>query len=144
MRIHCTDDEEVPIMDIASALERAEQETDLSTTFTKEAPMATKKSAAAPTPEDKPAKKTKQAAAPAPAPEKEKGTFGPRAVPDGHVGLAAVAEELGMNPATARRRLRASETSFKNDGQHGYYWKEGSKDLAAVKKYLAESVKEEA
>lgn len=102
--------------------------------------MATKKNAAAPAPETKPTKKTKAAA---PAPEKEKGTFGPRAVPEGHVGLAAVAEAAGMSPAAARRRLRASETSFKPEGQHGYYWKEGSKDLAAVKKYLAEAAKEE-
>lgn len=139
MRIYSTDDDELPIMDIASALDRAEQ-TDLSTTFTtKEIHMATKKSAPAAAPAEKPAKKTKAAA-----PEKEESAGTPRAVPEGHVSLADVAESLGITPAAARRKLRSSETPFKAEGQHGYYWKEGSKDLAAVKKFLTPAKEETA
>lgn len=140
MRTRCTDDIDDDIMDFAQALDCAILNDDFSTPLTKESKMATKKSTAqqpaAQAPAPAPVKKGKQAAAPAPAPETEKGVFGPRAVPDGHIGLAALAEELGMSPAAARRKLRASETSFKAEGQHGYYWKEGSKDLANVRKYL--------
>ena len=79
-----------------------------------------------------PAKKTK-AAKPA---DKEKGVFGPRAVPEGHTGINALAEKLGITPAIARRKLRGMEGMTKPEGQHGWSWKDGSKDLAAVTKAL--------
>lgn len=81
-----------------------------------------------------PAKKTK-AAKPA-AEGKEKGVFGPRVVPEGHTGLNTLAEELGIKPAAARRKLRGVEGLTKPEGQHGWYWKDGSKDLASIRKAL--------
>jgi len=81
-----------------------------------------------------PAKKTK-AAKPA-AEGKEKGVFGPRVVPEGHTGLNTLAEELGIKPAAARRKLRGIEGLTKPEGQHGWYWKDGSKDLASIRKAL--------
>lgn len=136
MRIHSTDDEGSGIMDLSQLLDRAD---DLSfNVHTGDFDMATKK-AAAPAPAaapTAPAKKTKAAAAPAPAaaaPAAEK-TGGPRAVPEGHVGLADVASSLGISPAAARRKLRASETSFK--GENGYAWKKDSAEHKAVVKHL--------
>lgn len=66
--------------------------------------------------------------------------FGPREIPEGHTGLAALAEAAGRTPAAARRILRANEVA-KPEGQHGWYWKDGSKDLKAIEKLLT---KEEA
>lgn len=79
----------------------------------------------------KTAKKAKAADAP-------KGVFGPRATPEGHTGITALAEELGTTPAILRRRLRASEIQ-KPEGQTGWYWKDGSRELANVKKALAKA-----
>lgn len=105
--------------------------------------MATKKSAAAAAaapapaaPETKAKKKTK-AAAPAPAAEPEKKAGGPRAVPEGHVGLNELAAELGTTPAAMRRKLRGMEGFSKPEGQHGWHFKNGSKELAAVRKAFA-------
>src|SRR3954470_22016876 len=67
--------------------------------------------------------------------------FGPRAVPDGHTGLAAICEEMKLKPTVARRKLRAAEVE-KPEGQHGWYWKDGSKDLKKIREIL--TAKEEA
>lgn len=92
-----------------------------------------KKSTEKQTPADKPAKVTK---APKVAADKPKRVFGPRVVPEGFVGLAALAAEFDLKPAVIRRRLRTAEGLTKPEGQHGWYWKDGSKDLAAVRKAL--------
>lgn len=67
--------------------------------------------------------------------------FGPREVPEGHTGLAALAEAAGRTAASARRILRGSDIT-KPEGQHGWFWKDGSKELKKVEALLA--VKEEA
>src|SRR5690349_19928665 len=110
MRIHSTDDEELPIMDLSQALDRAEDTLSTPRHFKGEFHMATKKSAAAPTPTQAPApaKKTKVAAAPAPTPAPAPAV--PRGVAEGHVSLKDIAESLGITPAAARWGLPASHT----------------------------------
>lgn len=61
---------------------------------------------------------------------------GPRAAPEGYVGIAQLAEELGVTPAALRRKLRSNESIAKGEG-FTWAWKDGSKELAAVKKALA-------
>lgn len=61
----------------------------------------------------------------------------PRATPEGSVGLTELAAEMGIKPAALRRKLRGLENIFKPEGQHGWYWKDGSRDLASVRKALA-------
>lgn len=68
--------------------------------------------------------------------DKPKGVFGPRVVPEGFVGLEALATELGIKPAVIRRKLRTMEGVTKPEGQHGWYWKDGSRDLANIRKAL--------
>jgi len=137
MRIKSTDDENTDIMDASEALDLANERSP-STFLLENLMTATKKTKS--TAADKagasaaPAKKTKAAAKPAA--KKEKGVFGPRAVPEGHTGINALAEKIGITPAVARRKLRGMENMSKPEGQHGWYWKDGSKDLAAVTKAL--------
>lgn len=66
---------------------------------------------------------------------KAKGT---RATPEGYVGLTELAKEMNMDPAAIRRKLRSLGTA-KPEGQHGWFWKDGSKDLSAIKKALSAS-----
>ena len=63
------------------------------------------------------------------------GPKGPRAVPDGFVGLEALATEFKTTTVAIRRKLRNSEIA-KPEGS-GWVFKDGSKDLAAVRKLLA-------
>lgn len=140
MRLRSSDYEDDGIMALSDVLDNDDF---LSSTELLENDMtAVKKATAA----DKAAPKTKTKAAAAPAKEtkvskpvaegKEKGVFGPRVVPEGFTGLNTLAEELGIKPAAARRKLRGIEGLTKPEGQHGWYWKDGSKDLAAIRKAL--------
>ena len=63
----------------------------------------------------------------------------PRGTPEGHIGLKELAEETGLKPGALRRKLRSLENITKPEGQHGWVWKEGSRDLAAVRKALAKA-----
>lgn len=132
MRVRSSEDEIEDIMDASEALDLA-NEKDPSSTFLLENLMAAAKKTKPAADKAAPVKKTKTAAKPA---AKEKGVFGPRAVPEGHTGINALAETLGITPAVARRKLRGMENMTKPEGQHGWYWKDGSKDLAAVTKAL--------
>lgn len=129
MRIHCTDDEQADIMDLSEALDLSAQHPDDEPNLNLENHMATKKSApaAAPAP-----------AAAAPAAETAAATGGPRAIPEGHTGLNTLAEKFGTTPAAMRRKLRGMEGFSKPEGQHGWYWKDGSPELAAVTKAFTE------
>jgi len=69
--------------------------------------------------------------------DKPKGTFGPRQVPEGFVGLDALAKEFDLKPSVVRRKLRTAEGVTKPEGQHGWYWKDGSRELASIRKVLA-------
>lgn len=51
---------------------------------------------------------------------------------DNVVSLKALAEELGISPAAARRKLRSAE--IERDGR--WAWKDGSRDLTKVRKVL--------
>lgn len=68
--------------------------------------------------------------------EKPKGKFGPRVVPEGFVGLDALAVEFNLKPAVVRRKLRTAEGVTKPEGQHGWFWKDGSRELANIRKVL--------
>lgn len=140
MRVRSSDCEDDDIMTLSDVLDNDDF---LSTELLENDMTAVKKATAA----DKAAPKTKtKAVAAAPdkktkvskpvAEGKEKGVFGPRVVPEGFTGLNTLAEELGIKPAAARRKLRGIEGLTKPDGQHGWYWKDGSKDLAAIRKAL--------
>jgi hypothetical protein len=63
--------------------------------------------------------------------------FGPREIPEGHTGLAALAEAAGRSPRLPRVASCAPTRSAKPEGQHGWYWKDGSKDLKKVAELLA-------
>lgn len=71
-------------------------------------------------------------------PAKEKAPKAP--AEDGMITLAKVSDELGINPAVARRKLRAAGIE-RAEGQ-GWKWKDGSKDLDKIRKVLAEPEKE--
>lgn len=139
MRIRSSDYEDDDIMELSDVLDN----TDFLSTELLENDMAAVKKANSATKTTEPKTKTKApAAAPtkktkAPAEGKEKGVFGPRVVPEGFTGLNTLAAELGLKPAAARRKLRGIEGLTKPEGQHGWYWKDGSKDLAAIRKALA-------
>lgn len=82
-------------------------------------------------------KVTKKAAAPA-AKEatKVKKTAAPKEdTGDGLVTLAQLAEELGITPSVARRKLRTLLGESREEKTR-YVWKEGSKDLEKVRKHL--------
>lgn len=115
-----TVDDEGDIIDLSRAIQRAQDEIDFLNS--KEDEMATK------------VKKTQDTTKKAETPEKKV----PRArrVPEGYVGIKDLAKELNLSPTAIRRKLRTSEVE-KPEGQFGWFWKEGSKALASVKKALA-------
>jgi len=71
-----------------------------------------------------------------PAAKAKKSNLPVREIPEGYIGLTSLAIELGMQPATLRRRLRTLEVT-KPEGQHGWMWKENSKELKDLRKSLA-------
>lgn len=73
----------------------------------------------------------------APKAQKEAAERHPRATPEGFVGLTELAAEMGIKPAALRRKLRGLENIVKPEGQHGWYWKNDSRDLASVRRALA-------
>lgn len=91
--------------------------------------------AAKPATTPKSAAKPASAAAAKPAAKKEG-----RATPEGYVGLNELATEFKTSTAVIRRKLRNSDLE-KPEG-HSWQFKDGSKDLAAVRKLL--TVKEAA
>lgn len=142
MRLIFSDDENEDIMDSSTILNLDD---DTSSTFM-ETEMVTKKTVKAPADSVAETGNSKAPKAPkAKAPKSEagdtkaKGTFGPRATPEGHVGINDLAAELGVSPTVARRKLRTAEGIAKPEGQHGWYWKSGSKDLSAVRKLLTKA-----
>ena len=56
-------------------------------------------------------------------------------VAEDRVTLAQVCEEVGIAPATARRKLREAE--FQRPEGQSWGWKPGSRDLEKVKKVLS-------
>lgn len=122
-----TVDDEGDIIDLSRAIQRAQDEIDFLNS--KEDEMATKVKKTQDTPK-KVTKKTQKAEAP------EKKIARPRRVPEGYVGIKDLAKELNLSPIAIRRKLRTSEVE-KPEGQFGWFWKEGSKALASVKKALA-------
>lgn len=66
----------------------------------------------------------------------EKKAFGPRKPAEGFIGVNELAEELGMEPAALRRKLRKMDSATREEGA-AWAWKENSKELAAIKKQLA-------
>lgn len=85
-----------------------------------DAKPAAKKAAAAPATESKKSKKDEAA---------DEG--------DGMVSLADLAEELGISPATARRKLRDARGGEAREDKTRLKWKEGSRELEKVRKLLA-------
>lgn len=61
----------------------------------------------------------------------------PRAAAEGMVGINELAAELEITPAVLRRKLRGIEGLVKPEGQFGWSWKEGSKELTSLRKKLA-------
>lgn len=59
-----------------------------------------------------------------------------REIPEGYVGLAQLAEEVGVSPASLRRKLRIMGVT-KPEGSFAWAWKENSKDLNKLRKELA-------
>lgn len=94
----------------------------------KEAKKVTKK-AKAPAAEPKTKAPKAKAAKEAPATTRE--------IPDGYIGLAGLAAELDMQPATLRRRLRTMEGVTKPEGSFGWMWKENSRELKDLRKALS-------
>ena len=60
----------------------------------------------------------------------------PRAAAEGFIGVNELAAELGTTSAVIRRKLRGVEGLVKPEG-HSWSWKEGSKELTALRKKLA-------
>lgn len=92
-----------------------------------------KKDSATPAVAAKPAAAAKAPTAAKPAakaPAKKEG----RTTPEGYVGLNDLAAEFKTTTAVLRRKLRNSDLE-KPEG-HSWQFKEGSKDLAAVRKLL--------
>lgn len=126
MRIKFTDDENDDIIDPSEFLNNFDFPTD----FQPENEMAAVKKEAS-------AKAEPKVKAPKVKVEKTaKGVFGPREIPEGYVGLNALAEELGITASVARRKLRGLEGVTKPEGQHGWYWKDGSRELNNIRKAL--------
>lgn len=126
MRVRTSEDENDDIMDTSGLLDGP----DYLFNDSLENDMALVKKATDKPVADKPTKVAK------PTSDKPKGVFGPRVVPEGYVGLEALATELGIKPAVIRRKLRTMEGITKPEGQHGWYWKDGSRDLANIRKAL--------
>jgi hypothetical protein len=142
-----TSNEDPDSMTILDAQYRAEEETDNFTlTKMEDSTMATtakkivKKGAAsaAKPAAAKPAAPSAEKKAPA---AKRGAAPGPRAVPEGHIGLAQLATEFNTSTAAIRRKLRDSDLT-KPEG--GWSFKDGGKDLAAVRKLLTPKAKEAA
>lgn len=57
-------------------------------------------------------------------------------IPEGYIGLAQLAEEVGVSPANLRRKLRTMGVT-KPEGSFAWAWKENSKDLNKLRKELA-------
>lgn len=136
MRVRTSEDGNDDIMDLSDALDLAEDtlnQPENEMTATKKEPKAVpaKKAVAKKAAGAEAKASTKKAAA-----EASKGVFGPREVPEGHTGIAALATELDLTPAAIRRKLRGMEGVAKPEGQHGWYWKDGSKELNAIRKAL--------
>lgn len=70
------------------------------------------------------------------APKAAPATPGVRDIPEGYIGLSGLAEEIGMEPAALRRKLRSMDV-VKPEGSFGWKWKIGSKELTALKKQLS-------
>jgi hypothetical protein len=86
---------------------------------------------------DAPAKvKEPKVKAPKAAKEKKEATLSPRAIPEGYIGLQALAAEFEMDPAALRRKLRSTEGIEKPEGSFGWRWKEGSRELNNLRKLL--------
>jgi len=66
---------------------------------------------------------------------KEPKAKGPRAIPEGYIGLETLAAEFKTTAVAIRRKLRNSDIT-RPEGS-GWSFKDGSKDLAAVRKLLA-------
>lgn len=130
MRDPFTNDDDELNMTLSKALNQIDDPlNDLENEMTeeiKEVKKVTKKTKA---PVETKAKASKKAAKEAPATTRE--------IPDGYIGLAGLAEELGMQPATLRRRLRTMEGVTKPEGSFGWMWKENSKDLKDLRKALS-------
>lgn len=124
MRVRTSEDGNGVIMNVSDALNMAE-DFDSSTNLLGDFDMATKKTKT-PKADEAAAKDAKPKGKKAPPPN-------PRAVPEGHTGIADIAKELKLSPAVVRRKLRSSEIT---KPEAGWHWKDGSKDLAAVKKVL--------
>ena len=140
-----TSNEDPDSMTILDAQYRAEEETDNFTlTKMEDSTMATpakkivKKGAASAA---KPAAAKPAAPAAKPAAAKRGAAPGPRAVPEGHIGLAQLATEFNTSTAAIRRKLRDSDLT-KPEG--GWSFKDGGKDLAAVRKLLTPKAQEAA
>lgn len=61
----------------------------------------------------------------------------PRSAPEGMVGINELAAELRITPSVLRRKLREMEGLVKPEGQFGWAWKEGSRELTSLRKKLA-------
>lgn len=129
MRVRSTDDGNDDIMDVSEALDHLQDDDFIPLNQTEHDMTATKKTkpAAKPAAEAKPAKK-----AAAKKTEGKKGTFGPRTLPEGYVGIDKLAKDSKLKPAVLRRKLRSLDGVEKGD--HGWAWKEGSKDYDKVLK----------
>ena len=139
--------DDLDIMNLAQqAQSRAEAEADNLSFTTGDYTMATptpakkvlKKKA---TPDAAPKAETKakpaaepKAKAPAKTEAKRGAKAGPRTAPEGFVGLNDLATEFSTTAAVIRRKLRGSDLT-KPEG-HSWQFKDGSKDLAAVRKLL--------
>lgn len=136
--------DDVDSMTILQAQRRAEEETDDLTYLRMENDMAAKKLTKAPA-EKKPFKApTKKAATAKPAAAEKKASKAgakPRITPEGFVGLKELSAEFKTTPMVIRRKLRNSDLTKPEDG--GWVFKDGSKDLAAVRKLLTPAAKAE-
>ncbi len=139
MRLKTSEDEFDDTMDPSEFFDNADSLTETSLLENDMTAVKKTKDTTAKTPATEKKVKTVAPATKAAAPAtdaKAKGVFGPREVPEGFTGLNTVAEQVGITPAAARRKLRGQTEIVKPEGQHGWYWKDGSKELAKVTKLL--------
>lgn len=62
----------------------------------------------------------------------------PRTIPEGHIGVADLAKELGVEPKAVRIKLRTIEGLTKPDSGL-WSWKENSRELASIRKAFAKT-----